>query len=138
MDVDVDDKTALPTATSTSTVAYGPDSLLAAYAARQAGATSPTSEHPQSPMPMPMPMGMAMAPPPVPVPVPASNSKKGLKILTAFGKGSKGAGADDRERSSPASANPHGLQVPGVAMTRQGSGTVGRGASPVSPAPHAL
>lgn len=140
LDVDYssdDGKTALPTATSTSTVAYGPDSLLAAYAARQAagGATSPVAE---SPMPMPIPMTMA------PPAVPASNSKKGLKILTAFGKKS----ADDSGgKNSPASAQGQGqslaggLQVPPVAMTRQGGG-MGRGASPSpgppSPGPHAL
>lgn len=98
-----------------------------------------------------MPMSMAMAPPPVP----ASNSKKGLKILTAFSK----KGGEDKEKASPGSAgapisNPivhgaatgngagagsgtPGLQVPGVVMTRQGSGGIGRGGA-ASPGAHAM
>lgn len=125
----------LPSASTTSTVAFGPDQMLAVYAARAANAKSPPGSAGS---------GMAMAAPAGSFGgISASNSgsitkKSGMKILTSFGRKesepSVGGYSDVQRESgvlSPTAAAPAtGLRVPPVVMSRQRSGTVGRGGQP--------
>ena len=113
-----------PSATLGKTVAYGPDQMLAVYAARaanaktppgSAGSLSPVQPFGQSSIPLPAGAGGAGGA--------GSISKKGgMKILTSFGKKT----GDGEEGGSPVGVSPS-LKVPPVVMTRQRSGTVGRG-----------
>lgn len=119
----------LPSAASTSTVAYGPDHMLAVYAARAAAAKSPPGSA-GSGMNVPAaPFGAGSA-------TGSTGKKGGMKILTSFGrKESESAGgyADVQRESgahSPTTAPSPNLRVPPVVMTRQRSGTVGRGGQP--------
>lgn len=122
-----------PSASATSTVAYGPDQMLAVYAARAANAKSPPGSAGS---------GMGLAAPAAPFGSASTSAagstgkKAGMKMLANFGrKESDTTVYTDVQRESgtlsPAAAAPAtGLRVPPVVMTRQRSGTVGRGGQP--------
>lgn len=109
--------------------------MLAVYAARAKGAGAGAGVVTDSNEPSDATSFSTNVPP---LPTKSSMGKKGgIKILTSFGKkheNSGNASGVSPAGGSPTTSMPQGqgqghvpLQVPGVAMTRQNSGNVGRG-----------
>lgn len=123
---------------ASSTVAYGPDQMLAVYAARAANAKAPLAS-PALPAPSPSTS--------LPSSTSAGNNagsmgkKGGIKILTSFGRKDSEDSSGPHPALSPKDISAPmpipvpspSLRVPPVVMTRQRSGTVGRGGQPGHP-----